>query len=174
MCFINLYMFLRSAAAFFKHDSQGSYVIQSARRFKLNNGVLSLDSSELDLYTDMCMRTQYLSHEELFDTGDDSVYNPNKSSSCVMKPPAIPSTLKPSEKPVALRIFGRKIFGEENIVEVNKFTRRTHKQEFRAENDIDLRGALKKELSKMLRHGDEDEVKRCDSAFNFKEGDSMC
>jgi hypothetical protein len=135
-----------STAAFFKHDSQGNYIIQSASRFDLTNGVLSLNKKELDLYPDMCMQSQYLSHDEVFQS--EKVIG-NVSAKLKRTPPQYcVSDIEQPEEP--LRIFGRKIFDEENMIEVNKFTKRTHKQEFLTETEVNLRGALKKELSKMF------------------------
>ena len=49
---------------------------------------------------------------------------------------------------MSLRDFGQKIFANENIIEVNKFTRRTHKQEFVSEEEGDRRAALKRSYSR--------------------------
>jgi hypothetical protein len=122
---------------------------------------MSLDTAELDLYTDMCQRSQYMSHGEVFEPDYHNV-------SCKVRAP-----LRHEDRNVNLRLFGRKIFGEENLKEVNRFTRRTHKQEFMAENDVNIRGALKKQsMSKILRHGDMDSF--MSSSSTCSNSGSMC
>ena len=131
---IHHFFFVVSPAAFFKHDTQGNYVIQSAKRYRCNDGILSLAEEELDLYSDMCLRSQHLSHEAIFEPDFEIM------SSTVKQPH--------DDHNMSLRDFGQKIFANENIIEVNKFTRRTHKQEFVSEEEGDRRAALKRSYSR--------------------------
>lgn len=140
-------------------------MIQSAKRFNSNNGILSLDKAELDLYSDMCLRSQHLSHEAIFEPDlrnvSSKLQQPHKDDS------------------LSLRAFGQQIFADENIVEVNKFTRRTHKQEFVSENAANMRGALKNELMKMNKQGSDTVELFSNTASNsqprhFEEKDFNC
>ena len=115
------------SAAFYKHNKDGYYIIQEPNRFKLRDGVLRLDEAELDLYPEMCLKSQYLSHEEMFDQGLKNVTSKIKKAE------------EPAREHVNLRTFSRRIFSEQNIMEVNKFSRRTHKQEMLSEEEVEKR-----------------------------------
>eukprot|EP00603_Paraphysomonas_imperforata_P011607 CAMPEP_0114455182 /NCGR_PEP_ID=MMETSP0104-20121206/2965_1 /TAXON_ID=37642 ORGANISM="Paraphysomonas imperforata, Strain PA2" /NCGR_SAMPLE_ID=MMETSP0104 /ASSEMBLY_ACC=CAM_ASM_000202 /LENGTH=471 /DNA_ID=CAMNT_0001627589 /DNA_START=27 /DNA_END=1442 /DNA_ORIENTATION=- len=121
-------------AAFFKHDDDGHYIIQSPRRFELTNGILGLHPDELDMYLDMNQHSSTLSHSENY--ADDSITEMRKKINAA-KAKMWTHGQAEAVAPRNMRSFGQAVL-QHNKLEVNRFSQRGgKKQKLISEDEVE-------------------------------------
>jgi hypothetical protein len=122
-------------AAFFKHDEEGYYIIQSPKRFELANGILGLHDAELDLYAEMHRHSNTLSHSEKYESESANEMR-KKLVSAKENIWTQVSTKLSSQAPHDdnMRSFGQAVL-RQNRSEVNKFSQRGGKKQILVSED---------------------------------------